>query len=197
MSSGFRAPAVTVNPKGPFLIHVGFPALDRIGLGDTFFEGPGTILPLPPGPPSRPLSSSGFFSSLSLGGMFAVIAACQQWRRRSRYCCLITTTMATASTMHLLFAAAAAAVAVVVAVGVSSTVSAAPMTGRSSSGAPDSDKISIPRACAPGFDHFPFCDVKLPLQQRVDNLIDLLHDDEMPPLLTARESPKGNVSRIG
>jgi len=41
------------------------------------------------------------------------------------------------------------------------------------------------------------------VEQRVKNLISLLHDDEKPPLLTAREGgggspgPPGNVSRLG
>lgn len=57
---------------------------------------------------------------------------------------------------------------------------------------------AIPRACStPGTDKFPFCDATLPIDQRVANLISLLENDEKPPLLTARESPKGGVPRIG
>jgi hypothetical protein len=52
-------------------------------------------------------------------------------------------------------------------------------------------------------DHFPFCNTSLSISDRVDNLISLLKDDEIPALLTAREGgggspgPPGNVSRIG
>jgi len=52
-------------------------------------------------------------------------------------------------------------------------------------------------------DHFPYCNTSLSLEKRVDNLISLLREDEIPPLLTAREGgggspgPPGNVSRIG
>ena len=78
------------------------------------------------------------------------------------------------------------------------------------SGAPSSQPPLPPnhttttRACLPGqTDHFPFCNVSLSIEQRVENLISLLKDDEIPPLLTAREGgggspgPPGNVSRIG
>ena len=60
------------------------------------------------------------------------------------------------------------------------------------------------RACLPGkTDSFPFCNVSLSIEERVENLISLLNDDEIPPLLTAREGgggspgPPGNISRIG
>mgnify|MGYP001802047664 CR=1 FL=1 len=53
------------------------------------------------------------------------------------------------------------------------------------------------RACAPGWDDFPFCNSRLPLPQRVNDLITRLRLEEKAPLLTARESPKGNVSRLG
>jgi len=56
---------------------------------------------------------------------------------------------------------------------------------------------SIPRACAPGYNDFPFCNTSLSIDDRVKNLISLLKLTEKPPLLTARESPLGNVSRIG
>jgi xylan 1,4-beta-xylosidase len=55
----------------------------------------------------------------------------------------------------------------------------------------------IPRACEPPHDHYPFCDASLPLDERLDDLIGRLTIDEKPYLLTARESPKGNISRLG
>ena len=56
---------------------------------------------------------------------------------------------------------------------------------------------SIPRACAPPHDTYSFCDPKLPLESRVDNLLSLLTLEEKPTLLIARNSPRGNVSRLG
>ena len=55
----------------------------------------------------------------------------------------------------------------------------------------------IPRACAPPHDTYSFCDPKLPLESRVDNLLSLLTLEEKPTLLIARNSPRGNVSRLG
>jgi hypothetical protein len=57
---------------------------------------------------------------------------------------------------------------------------------------------SIPRACStPDTSQFPFCNPKLTLNARVDDLVSRLQSDEKPPLLTARMSPLGNVSRLG
>ena len=56
---------------------------------------------------------------------------------------------------------------------------------------------AIPRACVPPHDTYPFCDHTLPQAKRVDDLINRLTLDEKPTLLIARESPKGNVSRLG
>ena len=57
---------------------------------------------------------------------------------------------------------------------------------------------SLPeRACAPPHDKYPFCDVTLPRSERVNDLIQRLTLDEKPYLLVARESPKGNISRLG
>lgn len=56
---------------------------------------------------------------------------------------------------------------------------------------------TIPRACAPPHDTYAFCDPQLPLQARLDNLLSLLTLDEKPTLLLARNSPRGNVSRLG
>ena len=54
------------------------------------------------------------------------------------------------------------------------------------------------RACSnPELSVFPFCNISLPIDTRVDDLIARLTDDEKPPLLTARESPLGDVSRLG
>ena len=59
-------------------------------------------------------------------------------------------------------------------------------------------EAAIPRACStPTTDKFPFCDTSLSVDDRVANLISLLTNEEKPPLLTARESPKGGVPRIG
>ena len=49
------------------------------------------------------------------------------------------------------------------------------------------------RACAPPHDKLPFCDVTLPREDRVDDLISRLELDEKPYLLIARESPLGNI----
>ena len=57
---------------------------------------------------------------------------------------------------------------------------------------------AIPRACStPETSVFPFCNVSLSVDDRVANLVSLLHNDEKLPLLTARMSPKGNVPRLG
>ena len=56
---------------------------------------------------------------------------------------------------------------------------------------------TIPRACAPPHDTYGFCDPKLPLESRLDNLLSLLTLEEKPTLLIARNSPRGNVSRLG
>jgi len=61
----------------------------------------------------------------------------------------------------------------------------------------DDDVPPIPRACLPPHDKYPFCDPALPLSDRLDDLIHRLTLDEKPFLLTARESPKGNISRLG
>lgn len=58
--------------------------------------------------------------------------------------------------------------------------------------------VPIPRACStPETSSFPFCDTSLSIDARIKDLISRLHDDEKPPLLTARESPGGDVPRIG
>ena len=57
--------------------------------------------------------------------------------------------------------------------------------------------MTIPRACAPPHDHYEFCDTTLPLSSRIDDLIGRLTLDEKPTLLVARNSPKGNISRLG
>jgi xylan 1,4-beta-xylosidase len=56
---------------------------------------------------------------------------------------------------------------------------------------------TIPRACQGGISSFPFCDPTLDIEQRLTDLIGRIHTDEKPGLLTARYSPKGNISRIG
>ena len=56
---------------------------------------------------------------------------------------------------------------------------------------------SIPRACVAPHDKYPFCNPSLSMAARVDDLISRLKLEEKPYLLTARESPKGNISRLG
>ena len=56
---------------------------------------------------------------------------------------------------------------------------------------------TIPRACVPPFDTYNFCNPKLPLEKRLDDLISQLTLEEKPQLLIARNSPKGNISRLG
>ena len=59
------------------------------------------------------------------------------------------------------------------------------------------------RACQPPHHLYDFCNTSLSLDERVANLIELLNDTEIPPLLTAREGgggspgPPGNISRLG
>ena len=55
----------------------------------------------------------------------------------------------------------------------------------------------IPRACVPPHDGYPFCNSSLPMERRVDDLIQRLTLEEKPSLLIARNSPRGNVSRLG
>eukprot|EP00005_Dracoamoeba_jomungandri_P001204 CAMPEP_0174250708 /NCGR_PEP_ID=MMETSP0439-20130205/795_1 /TAXON_ID=0 /ORGANISM="Stereomyxa ramosa, Strain Chinc5" /LENGTH=619 /DNA_ID=CAMNT_0015330847 /DNA_START=27 /DNA_END=1882 /DNA_ORIENTATION=+ len=56
----------------------------------------------------------------------------------------------------------------------------------------------IPRACStPSTSGYPFCNVSLPLDTRIRDLISRINPDEKAGLLTARYSPKGNISRIG
>ncbi|CAJ1462244.1 unnamed protein product [Effrenium voratum] len=60
------------------------------------------------------------------------------------------------------------------------------------------DGAAYPRyGCGPGFDHFPFCDAKKPIDERVADLIGRLRPEEKPLLMVARLSPLGNVSRLG
>ena len=60
-----------------------------------------------------------------------------------------------------------------------------------------SSSIALPdRACAPPHDKYPFCDVTLPREDRVNDLISRLELDEKPYLLIARESPLGNISEF-
>lgn len=54
------------------------------------------------------------------------------------------------------------------------------------------------RACSTTpVDKFPFCNVSLSTEERVQDLISRLSLDDKAPLLTARESPKGGVPAIG
>ena len=57
------------------------------------------------------------------------------------------------------------------------------------------------RACRPGFDTFPFCDTAKTREERLDNLVSLMHEDEIVPLLTARSARQikkpNNITRLG
>ena len=67
----------------------------------------------------------------------------------------------------------------------------------SSASTPPALPLQIPKACLPPHDTYPFCNSSLSVEARVDDLIGRLSLDEKPYLLVARESPKGNVSRLG
>lgn len=57
---------------------------------------------------------------------------------------------------------------------------------------------TFPRyGCGAGHDHYPFCDTQLNIDERVHDLISRLTLEEKPLLMVARESPLGNVSRLG
>ncbi len=56
---------------------------------------------------------------------------------------------------------------------------------------------TIPVSCQPGYDSYDFCNVKLPVEQRVNNLISLLTIQEKAYLLSARQSPLNFVERLG
>eukprot|EP00123_Amoebidium_parasiticum_P014893 comp22688_c0_seq2/m.35130 comp22688_c0_seq2/g.35130 ORF comp22688_c0_seq2/g.35130 comp22688_c0_seq2/m.35130 type:complete len:436 (-) comp22688_c0_seq2:9-1316(-) len=61
-----------------------------------------------------------------------------------------------------------------------------------------SNDIKIPRACStPETSGFPFCNVSLPMDTRIKDLISRLTLEEKPPMLIARQSPKGDVPRLG
>jgi beta-glucosidase-like glycosyl hydrolase len=68
---------------------------------------------------------------------------------------------------------------------------------------PVSNATLATRACRPGFDTFAFCDTTRSIQERVDDLISRLTDDEITPQLTARHhgggnpGPESNVTRLG
>jgi len=59
------------------------------------------------------------------------------------------------------------------------------------------------RACLPPHDQYGFCEVTKSTEDRVEDLISRLNDDEIPALLTARQGsggspgPPGNISRLG
>ena len=57
--------------------------------------------------------------------------------------------------------------------------------------------VSIPRACVPPHDKYAFCDASKPVAERVQSLVSMLTNTEKATLLIARESPKGNISRLG
>jgi hypothetical protein len=59
------------------------------------------------------------------------------------------------------------------------------------------------RACQPPYDWFPFCNVSLPLKDRVADLVGRLQGPEIVPQLQARHGggtsplPNDNVTRLG
>lgn len=57
--------------------------------------------------------------------------------------------------------------------------------------------LLINKACEPPHASYGFCNASLPIAERVDDLIGRLTLEEKPFLLVARESPKGNISRLG
>eukprot|EP01059_Diplonema_ambulator_P036219 TRINITY_DN8956_c0_g1_i1.p1 TRINITY_DN8956_c0_g1~~TRINITY_DN8956_c0_g1_i1.p1 ORF type:complete len:793 (+),score=284.79 TRINITY_DN8956_c0_g1_i1:41-2380(+) len=80
---------------------------------------------------------------------------------------------------------------------------AALVSGQGNGAVPITQAAYNERACRPGFDQFQFCNTSLTKDQRLEALIGLIHDDEIPALLTAREGgggspgPAGNISRLG
>ncbi len=56
---------------------------------------------------------------------------------------------------------------------------------------------TIPVACSQNFNSYKFCDTKLSIDDRVNNLISMLTLEEKAKLLTARESPLNFISRLG
>ena len=64
-------------------------------------------------------------------------------------------------------------------------------------GTPDEIGIKIPRACVAPHDKYEFCDPSKAMDERVASLVSMLTNVEKATLLIARESPKGNVSRLG
>ncbi|KAI9923210.1 hypothetical protein PsorP6_001675 [Peronosclerospora sorghi] len=58
--------------------------------------------------------------------------------------------------------------------------------------------LAIPRACSDAAHaHFPFCNASVPIATRVDDLLHRLPLELKVTLLTARASPRGNMSAIG
>lgn len=58
-------------------------------------------------------------------------------------------------------------------------------------------QAAIPRACTPPLDAFPFCNASMSTAARVNDLLARLALRDKVWLLTARASPKGNVSALG
>ena len=56
---------------------------------------------------------------------------------------------------------------------------------------------TIPVACSENFKSYDFCNTRLSLDERVNNLISLLTLEEKATLLTARESPLNYIPRLG
>ena len=56
---------------------------------------------------------------------------------------------------------------------------------------------TVPVACSQNFNSYKFCDTKLSIDDRVNNLISMLTLEEKAKLLTARESPLNSIPRLG
>ena len=61
-----------------------------------------------------------------------------------------------------------------------------------------SGEVHYPRyGCGKGFEDLPFCNGRLPIADRVDDLVQRLQLEEKPLLMVARLAPLGNISRLG
>eukprot|EP00729_Bicosta_minor_P018335 gene18335-2827_t len=51
-------------------------------------------------------------------------------------------------------------------------------------------------ACKSGFDHFPFCNTSMAIEDRVHDLVSRIKDEDKPNLLTARGQPRHNMQAL-
>ena len=76
----------------------------------------------------------------------------------------------------------------------------AALAGVASETLPITTKTMDMRACQTGKDHYKFCDTSLSKTERLEDLVQQLKDEEIPPILTARANQQSgykNVSRLG